>query len=491
MSHAIEQFHFEAQEAFEEYLSNESLNCSICMSVPKQAHTSTACCGMMILCAGCINTYYKGVKTQCPTCNKRGVLLSHFVVNMRAQKTINALRAKCIGCDYGLSEEKTLENVLVHQEKACENRRVVCKHCQEDVPYKNMEQHMKESCMTTCKLCADIVYSSYFEEHTTSWCNKRLVDCEQGCKEKVRWCDMQRHIDTQCAKTLLTCHRNCGASYLRYEYGLHEVQCGLVLISCPDCPHRCERKNMREHVNDKMLHMEYKMTKMVADMTAGMEKMVTELKRVSDENAKMCAVAPLFLPRSIKVIIKGKEETMVLADLPRHYCDFCNDGKKSKIPLLFGKNYGYHFGNVDMCLHCARLTMGITNGITNGITAATATATANAIQSVIPSRNFQFNITSLNAGNAQYKEGIVVHKSHINMVGCYVTEGPDWRWANQAGPSKTGTIVEEAETPGWVRVKWHTAENGEPISNTYRIGADNKFDLSYINADDSRIPRTF
>ena len=186
---------------------------------------------------------------------------------------------------------------------------------------------------------------------------------------------------------------------------------------------------------------------------------------------------------------------MVLADLPRHYCDFCNDGKKSKIPLLFGKNYGYHFGNVDMCLHCARLTMGITmgitNGITNGITAATATATANAIQSVIPSRNFQFNITSLNAGNAQYKEGIVVHKSHVNMVGCYVTEGPDWRWTNQAGPSKTGTIVEEAETPGWVRVKWHTAENGEPISNTYRIGADNKFDLSYINADDSRIPRTF
>jgi hypothetical protein len=77
------------------------------------------------------------------------------------------------------------------------------------------------------------------------------------------------------------------------------------------------------------------------------------------------------------------------------------------------------------------------------------------------------------------------------MIGCYVTEGPDWRWGHQSGTSKTGTIVAGADTPGWIRVKWHTAHHGDPISNTYRIGADKKYDLVYINADDSRIPRTF
>jgi Mib_herc2 len=465
MTHKIEQFYFETQDTFEEYLSNEALLCSICMTVPKQPHTSTMCCGMMILCKSCIITYYSNRKTQCPTCNKRGVLETNFVVNMRAQKTIHALRAKCLNCEFGKEEVKTLETVVVHQEKTCEFRMETCDYCDESVCHNMMEEHLKHSCMMTCEACNDIMYSVYFEEHKLEHCSKRLVECTQGCVEKVRFDKMQNHIDSSCAKTVITCHRNCGASYFRYEYGVHEMKCGLVLTTCPICNYQCERKDMEEHMKDRLYHMEYRMTKM------------------EEENALLRSLVPMFLPSTIRAVIQGKEEVMCLADLSHHTCDFCREnGAPRTIPKLFGKNYGYHFGNFDKCLECATLTVrgssllalsNTTTNISSVVSAASVAAVAE------PLRYFQYNITQLNAGATQHKEGIVVHATHINMVGCIVTEGPDWRWRNQSGPSKRGTILAVAETPGWIRVKWHTADQGEPITNTYRIGADGKYDLAY------------
>ena len=468
MNHPIEQFNFEVQETFEEYLSNEALLCSICMTVPKQPYTSTMCCGMMILCKSCVITYYENRKTQCPTCNKRGVLEANFVMNMRAQKTIQALRAKCLNCEFGKDEVKSLETVLVHQEKACEFRIETCTYCDENVCHNMMEEHMKTSCMMTCQACSDIMYSIYFDEHKREWCSKRLVDCTQGCVEKVQFVNMQNHIDSSCAKTVISCHRNCGVSYLRYEYGVHEMKCDLVLSTCPICAYQCERKDMDEHMKDKLYHMEYRMM-----------KMETEVKRLAEENESLCSLVPMFLPSTIRAVIHGKEELMYLTDLPRHTCDFCREnGDPRRIPKLFGKNYGYHFGTFDKCLECATLT--VRGSPVLALTNTRADQTASVAVPIDSAPRFQFNVTHLNARETEYKNGVVVYSTHTNMIGCIVTEGPDWNWSNQSGPSKTGTITAMAETLGWIRVKWHTSAQGEPICNTYRIGANGKYDLAYV-----------
>ena len=76
---------------------------------------------------------------------------------------------------------------------------------------------------------------------------------------------------------------------------------------------------------------------------------------------------------------------------------------------------------------------------------------------------------------------MTVKSSDPNIIGCRVTEGPDWRWGNQSGISKIGTIVAMSDTPGWARVKWDTSsDDKEPIINTYRIGSDHSYDLVYI-----------
>ncbi len=75
-----------------------------------------------------------------------------------------------------------------------------------------------------------------------------------------------------------------------------------------------------------------------------------------------------------------------------------------------------------------------------------------------------------------YKSGEAVRAEHFNLVGAKVKRGPNWRWGDQdGGQGRTGTVVALAETPAWARVKWDVGG----ISNTYRIGADNEFDLSY------------
>jgi len=58
-----------------------------------------------------------------------------------------------------------------------------------------------------------------------------------------------------------------------------------------------------------------------------------------------------------------------------------------------------------------------------------------------------------------------------------VVRGPDWKWGTQDGNGE-GTVTEDKNGPAWVRVKW---DNGN--SNTYRWGADDKFDLKLIDCE--------
>ena len=492
MTHSLDQFHFEVSDEFEQFLSNEALLCSICMSVPKIPQTSTACCGMAILCKDCISEYYSKGKTQCPTCNKYDVRSQHFIINLRVQKTIKQLRAKCTTCDFGKADVKTLDTVLFHQEKECDFRIEKCSHCTQDVLFNKMEEHLTTTCISTCSLCAESMISSTMNDHKRDTCPMRTVNCAQGCPHMIRVDKMQDHIIKWCEKTRIECYNKCGLTFQRYEYAQHEMKCDFVLTTCPTCDYKCKRVEMVEHMKDRLFHVEFRMTKM--------EK---ENARLIEENKVLGSLLPVYMPSYIDVRYRGKMIRMTISDLPNNNCDFCKDtGTYVTIPVIFGMNYGYHFENTDICLSCVANIVPVTptTAIASAAAAASDSNRARVMASVqqasfgdrtiINLPTFTYNITGLDAKRAVYKHNTVVHFNHTNMIGCFVTEGPDWRWANQAGPSKTGTIISMADTPGWVRIKWHTAEDDEPLSNTYRIGGDSKFDLAYINDDDERIPRT-
>ena len=87
----------------------------------------------------------------------------------------------------------------------------------------------------------------------------------------------------------------------------------------------------------------------------------------------------------------------------------------------------------------------------------------------------------------QKKRLLRSHVLKLLPVGSRVIRGPDWKWGNQDGPGE-GTVVANDMHTGWVEVHWDT-----DVYNSYRMGAENKFDLrittsSIRNVDISKIP---
>lgn len=71
-------------------------------------------------------------------------------------------------------------------------------------------------------------------------------------------------------------------------------------------------------------------------------------------------------------------------------------------------------------------------------------------------------------------------RSQLKMIaqGARVVRGPDWRWDDQDGtPSQEGVVTGEIHN-GWIDVKW---DHG--LRNSYRMGAEGKYDLKLANSD--------
>merc|ERR1711939_1126315 len=63
------------------------------------------------------------------------------------------------------------------------------------------------------------------------------------------------------------------------------------------------------------------------------------------------------------------------------------------------------------------------------------------------------------------------------VVGARVRRGRDWKWGDQdGGVGKVGSVLEEVDSDGWVRVKWDSGS-----SNKYRWGASGCHDLELVD----------
>ncbi|XP_041988693.1 E3 ubiquitin-protein ligase Ufd4 isoform X4 [Aricia agestis] len=60
-------------------------------------------------------------------------------------------------------------------------------------------------------------------------------------------------------------------------------------------------------------------------------------------------------------------------------------------------------------------------------------------------------------------------------AGARVTRGPDWKWRDQDGATATGTVTSDLHN-GWVDVRWDHGGR-----NSYRMGAEGKFDLKVVS----------
>lgn len=69
-------------------------------------------------------------------------------------------------------------------------------------------------------------------------------------------------------------------------------------------------------------------------------------------------------------------------------------------------------------------------------------------------------------------------------LGARIVRGVDWKWRDQDGsPTGVGTVTGELRN-GWIEIQW---DHGG--ANSYRMGAEGKFDLQ-LAGEDSRPPVT-
>ncbi|XP_062388294.1 putative HERC2-like protein 3 [Sardina pilchardus] len=71
-------------------------------------------------------------------------------------------------------------------------------------------------------------------------------------------------------------------------------------------------------------------------------------------------------------------------------------------------------------------------------------------------------------------------------IGTRIMRGQDWKWENQDGiPPGLGLVIGSLSESGWIRVRW---DNGH--INSYRMGAEGKYDLKLAEPLPSALPST-
>ncbi|KHN71106.1 E3 ubiquitin-protein ligase HECTD1 [Toxocara canis] len=113
----------------------------------------------------------------------------------------------------------------------------------------------------------------------------------------------------------------------------------------------------------------------------------------------------------------------------------------------------------------------------NKLTSGAITADVASASSALKTRILRYRRGSrLLVGGRGLSAGAPSDTPSACTIGCRVARGPDWKWENQ-GSGTLGTVISPVEN-GWVDVQWD-----DRTSNSYRFGADGKFDIDIKPGD--------
>ena len=183
-------------------------------------------------------------------------------------------------CNLGCGMEMTRNEIKKHLTDTCVQRLMQCEHCQRDVKFcdmpnhldvcpkmkvsceltcgvimcrKDMIQHLKQECglvVEICKLGCDMKMTrNEIKKHLTDTCVQRLMQCEH-CQRDVKFCDMSPHLDV-CPKMKVSCELACGVVLCRSKMAQHlKEECGLVVETCKLGCGKMTRDELKIHVTD-------------------------------------------------------------------------------------------------------------------------------------------------------------------------------------------------------------------------------------------------
>ncbi|XP_042905613.1 TNF receptor-associated factor 5 [Parasteatoda tepidariorum] len=181
-------------------------------------------------CGRCVNMV-RAARFQCPV-DSRSVEKKELVVDREIKDKILELSVYCLQKKRGCKRTLILKE-LEHHLETC--------------------GYVPVSCPCSCGLQ---VTKRDLAQHLTSNCERRLVPCSY-CQEDVVFKDMDQHNDI-CGKKPVICP-HCKAEVRREQLLPHELMCPMKPRCCPlaeaGCPFKGTSEELDTHSNDVQTHM--------------------------------------------------------------------------------------------------------------------------------------------------------------------------------------------------------------------------------------------
>ena len=202
---------------------SERHTCPVCLVALREPMMTK--CGHLI-CNDCVRPLARRGRVVCPLCREEQNE-SEIYPNNYDKREIMSLKIYCDQQEKGCGWKGELRERETHNE-TCGYVDVLCKHeCGEMVKKKDMESHMKKTCMNRkveCRYCNTIVTFKYLNDHHTK-CEMFPVACEY-CKQQVVRGEMNEHVskDGTCPNSPLECEfseAGCQFNGNRNEMTIH------------------------------------------------------------------------------------------------------------------------------------------------------------------------------------------------------------------------------------------------------------------------------
>ena len=325
------------------------LGCGMEMTRNKlKIHVTDTCVQRMISCNHCLkhskfydmSEHHKvcpKLKVSCKlTC---GVVMCREDMAQHLKEECGLVVEMCkLGCG-----KMTRDELKIHVTDTCVQRMIQCEHCQRDVKFcdmpnhlevcpkmkvscelacgvimcrEDMAQHLKQECglmVETCKLgCGMMMTRNEIKKHLTDTCVQRLIQCEH-CQRDVKFCDMPNHLDV-CPQMKVSCELACGVVMCRKDLKHHlEELCPEKDLSCPFAKYKCEvgllkRKHLSQHLEEKRTeHLELKLNAMEEIIL----KQSEEIRTYREESKQMITIKVNKLSGQINTICSINNTTML------------------------------------------------------------------------------------------------------------------------------------------------------------------------------------
>ena len=208
----------------------EELNCSVCLLVLRDPHL-TSCCGNHF-CEPCAEKIKEGA-SPCPLC--KDTTFTTFL-NKSVQRKVNELKIHCPRAELGCTWIGTIGGASNHLDPLsgdCEYVEVMCSLCNEEIPRKDLLNHMNEECAKRPFTCVHCGYSD-------------------------TWIEVATKHTKRCMNYPLQCPNMCGVGMIERKNLTAHLKniCPLQVEPCSfefaGCSVQVARKDRSEHLADNM-----------------------------------------------------------------------------------------------------------------------------------------------------------------------------------------------------------------------------------------------